>query len=965
MVSGSGTPSVTITWAVPPTVPGAPGIDFATAGDGQATVNFAAPTSDGGASVASYTVTALDSTDPANGGQTASGSGSPITVTGLTNGDTYIFSVTATNAAGTGPASAASNSVVPAHPVVPDHLALSPPTATVAAGTATTYMASSVDSLGEDLGDVTPNTNLTIAPDGADTGAYCDSTGHLCTATKPGDYTVTATNGSLTGTAALQVTHATAVRLSLSPSGTTISAGSVQAYTSTGFDGYENSFDTTASTTLAITPNGDGTGASCDNTAHTCTAIQAGTYTVSATDGSASDTSNLTVTPAGLDHLALSPAIATIAAGGSQVYSAEGFDAYNNDLGDMTAQATLSIGPGGSCDNTAHSCSATQPGTYSLTATDGPASGTATLTVTPAGLDHLVLSPPTATVAAGKVQPYTLEGFDVYNNSLGDMTGQATLSIGPGGSCDNSAHSCSATQPGTYTVTGTVGTATSTSTLMVNPGGLDHLILSPAGGTVTAGVAQAYSVTGADAYDNSLGDVTNATTLTIPPDGTGPGASCDNTAHTCTATQADTYTVRATDDTATGATTLRVNPAPSDHLTLSPPVGSVPAGTAQAYNTEQFDKYSNSLSDAASGTTLSITPNGPGTGAWCDNNTKTCTATQAGIYTVTGVNSGKMATAILQVTAAGLDHLSLSPAASSVTAGATQAYSDKGMDQYGNVVGDATSATTLTITPNGAGTGAVCNNTAHTCTATRAGTYTVTGISAGKTAKATLTIVPRFTLRPGLATAISVGRNGAIWILGTKPVNGNYGIYHWNGKTWASVAGGAARIAVDPAGNPWIVNAAHHISHWNGKGWIAYPGTASDIGVGAHGSLWILGTNPAGAGNYGIYHWNGKSWTAVPGGAVRIAVDSAGNPWIINSAHRISHWTGKAWASSTGTATEIAFSANGSVWALGTTAVSGGYQILLWNGSSWTQMPGGAVRIAGGPSGNPWIVNSAHRIYSS
>ena len=176
----------------------------------------------------------------------------------------------------------------------------------------------------------------------------------------------------------------------------------------------------------------------------------------------------------------------------------------------------------------------------------------------------------------------------------------------------------------------------------------------------------------------------------------------------------------------------------------------------------------------------------------------------------------------ITVIPAGLDHLVLSPAAISITAGAPQRYTTDGFDAFGNSLDDVTAASTLTITPNVASTGASCNNTARTCTAIQAGTYTVTGTSGGKTGRATLTVVPRFTLRPGLATSISVGRNGSAWILGSNSVGGGYGIYRWNGTGWTLVPGGAMSIAVDPAGNPWIVNSAHQIFHWNGNGWSSY-----------------------------------------------------------------------------------------------------------------------------------------------
>jgi hypothetical protein len=77
--------------------PGAPTIGTATAGDGQASVTFTAPTSTGGSSITVYRVTS----NP--GGLMGTGSSSPITVGALTNGMEYTFTVTATNgAAGTG-----------------------------------------------------------------------------------------------------------------------------------------------------------------------------------------------------------------------------------------------------------------------------------------------------------------------------------------------------------------------------------------------------------------------------------------------------------------------------------------------------------------------------------------------------------------------------------------------------------------------------------------------------------------------------------------------------------------------------------------------------------------------------------------------------------------------------------------------------------------------------------------------
>jgi hypothetical protein len=88
--------------------PSAPTIGTATAGSGNASVTFTAPSSK--LPITSYTVTSSPS------GITGTGSSSPITVSGLTAGTSYTFTVTATNSNGTSAASSASNSATPPQP---------------------------------------------------------------------------------------------------------------------------------------------------------------------------------------------------------------------------------------------------------------------------------------------------------------------------------------------------------------------------------------------------------------------------------------------------------------------------------------------------------------------------------------------------------------------------------------------------------------------------------------------------------------------------------------------------------------------------------------------------------------------------------------------------------------------------------------------------------------------------------
>lgn len=93
--------------AVPPAAPTITGLSN---GDAQVGVAFAGASA-GSEPITSYEVSATDQLHPATPPVTATGASSPVTVTGLTNGDPYVFTVTATSAAGAGPPSAPSGAL--------------------------------------------------------------------------------------------------------------------------------------------------------------------------------------------------------------------------------------------------------------------------------------------------------------------------------------------------------------------------------------------------------------------------------------------------------------------------------------------------------------------------------------------------------------------------------------------------------------------------------------------------------------------------------------------------------------------------------------------------------------------------------------------------------------------------------------------------------------------------------------
>jgi hypothetical protein len=514
------------------------------------------------------------------------------------------------------------------------------------------------------------------------------------------------------------ISAAAAPNLAITPASFSVTADGNVTYTATTTDSLGNSLDVTAGTTFTITPDGSCSGRFCGSTV-------SGLHTVTASYQGAAAMASLTVTHGQVTRLVLSPASATIVAGGSQGYTSVAYDRYGNSFGEVTASTTFYVDSTVNPPCAANTCSTTNAGPHQVVGEWNTVAGASPLTVTGGPVDHITLSPLTTTITAGSNMTYAVEAFDQYGNDLGDATGATTFSLSPDGSCSGS--SCTATKAGTHTVTGTDSGKYAAATLSVTAGPAATLTISPVSATAIVGSSTPFTATAADSYGNTLGDVTAATTFNMYSNGPYPNGYCYPSAG-CGSTVAGVYTIAAQYQWVYGQATLTLTPGLLDHTAVYGTTV-MTAGGAATYSARAYDQYNNLIGDVTSFTSFTL----GGVKASTPCNANVCSTTVAGNYGVIGVYNGLSGWASLQVTPGPLDHITLSPAAASLTAGGAQPYVVEAYDQYGNDIGNQTTASTLSIAPDGS-----CS--ANACTATRVGAHTVNANDAGKSAAASLSV---------------------------------------------------------------------------------------------------------------------------------------------------------------------------------------------------------------------------------
>jgi uncharacterized protein YjdB len=642
------------------------------------------------------------------------------------------------------------------------------PRGTSQAFTATgTYTDATTQDLTDEVNwDSSATTVATISNTGATKGTAQSSTsGSLGTTT----ITATMPSTTISDSTVLTVTDAELVSIDVTPASASIPRGTDQPFVATGTYTDNTTQDltdtvtwTSSMTNVATVSNGASPGV-----AQSPNNGDLGETTITATDSASgvAGSAVLTVTAATLVSIAIEPPDPTIPKGTTQQFEAIGTytDATTQNLTDdvtwsssMTAIATISnAGSFGlaTSPDTGSTGATTITATYPLTTI----SGSTTLTVTSAALVSISVTPATASIPKGTTQAFVATGL-YTDNSIQDLTQTVTWSssmtnvatISNTGPNKGTAQSPNTGATGTTTITAQVPstTITATAALTVTDAALVSIAVTPATASIAKGRSQAFIATGTYT-DNNTQDLTSQVTwsssvtgvATISNAGPNKGtAQSPNTGMTGDTTITATFP----STTISGTATLTVTAAVLESIAVTPATASIPRGTDQAFvatgtfSDSSVQDLTQSVTWTSSVVGVATISNGASRGIATSPDTGLL-----GMTTITATDTTTMIsnTAILEVTAAELVSIAVTPTTATIPKGTDQQFTAIGT-YTDNSVQDLTSSVTwtssnvavATVTPNGGF--ADSPNNGSTGTTTIRATVPATTI----TATATLTV---------------------------------------------------------------------------------------------------------------------------------------------------------------------------------------------------------------------------------
>jgi uncharacterized protein YjdB len=546
------------------------------------------------------------------------------------------------------------------------------------------------------------------------------------TAVGAGTVTVIATSGKVQASATLQVTSAAVnlASIAVSPAASSLPVNTSLQFTATGTYKDGSSRDLTA----LVNWKSSSTATATINSAGVAVGVAAGSTTISASLGSITGSTALTVTAPTISSIVVTPDGLTVGIGIGQQYTATAIysDGSTQDL--VAGVTWSSSAPAVATISSSGLATTVAAGTTTITAKVGSLTDTTVLTVVAAHLVSISVSPTPTSIAVGTNQQFSAIGsFDDGSTQL--LTSVAWSSSSSSVATINSAGLAAATGTGTATITAASGSVSGTAALTVTGATVTSITVTPANSNMPASTTKQFAAT-ASFSDGSSHDVTTS----VLWGSSNPAAATINAQGLVSSVAAGSTTVSAVLGSVTGSANLTVTTVTLVGIAILPSNPRIELRT--------FVKLTavGTFSDGSTGSNLAGV-------SWKSSTPRVASVRSSGMAfgkhtgsaTITASAIGLKGTTTLTVSNGTLVSLVITPANSTVSNGSTQQFTATGtfsdsttQDITTNVHWSSSSASVATI--------ANAPSTAGLATTTGTGTTVVGANSGGITNSTSLTV---------------------------------------------------------------------------------------------------------------------------------------------------------------------------------------------------------------------------------
>ncbi len=575
------------------------------------------------------------------------------------------------------------------------------------------------------------------------------------TGIKAGTVSVIAVLSGVTGKAAITVTTATLTAINVTPALAIIQSGVSQQFQATATYSDGTTGDVTAQATWASSNTAVAT-VTAGAAGVVVRAVATGSATISASVGTVTGSTSVTVTAPTLLSIALTPATWSPNVGATQNFVATGTYS-DNTTADVTLSATWV-----STNTTAFSVSnaagqrgqatALAVGNGQVQATLSGVTGSATVTVSTSALVSIAVTPNPLALVLGLTGSLVATGT-YQNGTTQTLTTQAAWTvtdptIASVSNATSTAGQVSGVAVGSTTVVATLSGISGKATVAIAQAKLTAITVTPATASISAGAKQPFTATGT--YDNgATPDITTQVTWSSSDITVAQVSNAAGSNGIATSLVAGTSTIAATMSGVSGSATLTVGAPLLSSIMIAPTSASIEVGNTQAFTVTAV--YQNGTTAAVAGTWASSDTAVATIAAGAGGRRVVATGVAAGTSTITVTYQGLTDSASLTVTAIPtLVGLTVTPAnPASILVGATQQFQATAVFSNGSTNVVTGTASWTSSDPNvasvangggGPGGGGPGGGGRGLATGVGAGTATITATYNGFTATASLTV---------------------------------------------------------------------------------------------------------------------------------------------------------------------------------------------------------------------------------